>query len=86
MILLETYPISQRLRPSSEGRRKSILKAAQGFSVRLHTTFRCLESAWDLGGDHVHEQVDHPVAVAPLVVVPAHNLEETLLSLGLASS
>src|SRR5690606_14107232 len=30
---------------------------------------------------HVHEQVNNAVAVAPLVVVPAHELEEALLAL-----
>merc|ERR1712137_86570 len=34
----------------------------------------------DLSGDHVHHQVDDAVGVAPLVVVPRHDLEEALLA------
>merc|ERR1719242_2146640 len=38
----------------------------------------CLSS--HLCSNHVHEQVDDTVGVAPFVVVPGHNLEEALLA------
>jgi len=34
----------------------------------------------DLGSNHMHEQVNDTVGVAPLVVIPRHNLEEALLT------
>mmetsp|Transcript_50682 Transcript_50682/g.83391 ORF Transcript_50682/g.83391 Transcript_50682/m.83391 type:complete len:379 (-) Transcript_50682:25-1161(-) len=38
-------------------------------------------SLQDLCTDHVHQQVHHTVGIAPLVVVPRHDLEEALLAL-----
>ena len=38
----------------------------------------------ELGGDRLRE-VDHTIAVAPLVVVPAHQLEKVLVELDRAA-
>jgi len=52
-----------------------------------HQMFNLLSSAevitipvQHLGSNHVHQQVDDTIGVAPLVVIPRHDLEEALLT------
>mmetsp|Transcript_27200 Transcript_27200/g.50953 ORF Transcript_27200/g.50953 Transcript_27200/m.50953 type:complete len:388 (+) Transcript_27200:52-1215(+) len=56
-------------------------KSGPAFEARLRTRQekRCVNLS--LRGNHVHQEVNHTVGVAPLVVIPRNDLEEPLLAL-----